>query len=552
MEVMGRFRIAQVGELARQMEFTPTEGRLRQILAAEELLLQLDPTKAYPFDFVVYRITGYHPKTSKKGLLSEEGFTGHLLTGLALLHDLGLLIEQVSESLRQCVAGLDEPVLSIDEVSQKFNVTSKTIQRWRRRGLAARRFVYPDGKMRLGFLTASVERFFAAHSGQIAQAANFSPLDAAERERIARMARRLLDRGCCAREITVRIGRKLHRSPMTVGYVLGPSFLASAAALLDQKQVTEIAASFSGGTTLEALAAKLSRPRSTIYFALMKDRVERLSRRKIKFIDDPLYHQPAAADAVRQIAAAQELPLPARPEDHRLPRDLPPYLQSLYRIPLLAPSRERALFLKLHFHKFQFVTLRRKLDGESPRSRDLAKLEAHLSEAAQTKNQIVAANLRLVVSVARRHLSNHGPTLMDLVSDGNVTLLRATEAFDVHRGYRFSTYATLALMKEFASCRRDQAKRYGRGASILEDVADPRSAAQPDHVARRDQVQQLLSRLEDRERAVLRAHYGLAGEKGGATYEEVGREMGLSKQSVRRIELAALAKLRASAKDAIA
>ena len=76
-------------------------------------------------------------------------------------------------------------------------------------------------------------------------------------------------------------------------------------------------------------------------------------------------------------------------------------------------------------------------------------LEGHLARRTEVKNQIVRANLRLVVSVARKHL-RPGLSLMELISDGNITLMRAVEGFDVHRGHRFSTYATLALMKGFA------------------------------------------------------------------------------------------------------
>src|SRR4051794_2488888 len=138
---VARFRIDALGELARQMDFTPQDARLAQIQAAEELLHALDTAKAYPWDFIVHRITGYRPK-----VFSEE-----LLTGIALQHDLGLLIEQVSDTLDVRTDRLAEPVLTIEDVTERFNVTSKTIQRWRRKGLTARRFVFPDGKRRVGF-----------------------------------------------------------------------------------------------------------------------------------------------------------------------------------------------------------------------------------------------------------------------------------------------------------------------------------------------------------------------------------------------------------------
>src|SRR5690606_27364109 len=91
-------------------------------------------------------------------------------------------------------------------------------------------------------------------------------------------------------------------------------------------------------------------------------------------------------------------------EQTRAPRDLPPYLAALYRTPLLTPSRERGLFLKFNLRRYQFVAARRRLDPEFARHRDLSLLEQMLQRIDETRNQIVQANLRLVVSVARKHL----------------------------------------------------------------------------------------------------------------------------------------------------
>ena len=164
---VARFRIDSLDELARQLAFTPCEARAAQVAAAEELLHAIDPNKAYPLDFVIFRITGYHPKT-----VAED-----LLAGIALQHDLGLLVEQVSDSLDVVAQQVSEPVLAIEDVCERFSVTSKTIQRWRRKGLPARRFIFPDGRRRVGFLISSVERFFASHQDQVARGANFSQID---------------------------------------------------------------------------------------------------------------------------------------------------------------------------------------------------------------------------------------------------------------------------------------------------------------------------------------------------------------------------------------
>ncbi len=547
---MPHYRIDSLAELARQMEFTPHQTRATQVAAAEELLHSIDASKAYPADFIVFRITGYRPRESSETLL----------TGIALQYDLGILIEAVSETLDVRTDSLSEPVLQIDDVTQRFNVTSKTIQRWRRKGLPARRFIFADGKRRVGFLISSVERFFAAHQDQVSHGTNFSLVDNAERKGIISRARRLATAcGCCQNEITRRIGKKLNRSPATILHTLlkydqeNPSLAVFplAASAPTAEQSGRIGRLFRRKIAIGAIARRMCVSRSAVYRVLMEERMEKVNRRKIKFIDDPLYHQPDAGDAINMIVSQDELSACQRAEEARVPRDLPPYLQDLYRTPLLTPARERALFLKFNFHKFQFVTARRKLEPEFARKRELDEMERYLDSAVEVKNAIVRANLRLVVSVARKHL-RAGMSLMELISEGNMVLMRAVESFDLHRGYRFSTYATFALMKGFARSVPQMLAECAGGseAGVLERLADPRGRGDSDRFADREQVNNLLTQLDDGERAVLLAHYGLGDRALPATFEEVGERLGMSKQRVRQIEKLAIAKLRAASDGA--
>jgi RNA polymerase primary sigma factor len=248
---------------------------------------------------------------------------------------------------------------------------------------------------------------------------------------------------------------------------------------------------------------------------------------------------------IARIASQEELIANRLPEEGRVPRDLPPYLQELYRTPLLSPAKERALFLKFNFHKYQFVSARRRLEPQFARLRHLDELEGHLLAAIETKNAILRANLRLVVSVARKHLRS-GVSLMELISDGNITLMRAVEGFDIHRGHRFSTYATLALMKGFArSVPQMMAAKRGTATAdkILETVPDRREALADNRMVDREQVGVLLSHLDDRERMVLSAHYGL-GKDAAVSFEQLSERLGISKHRVRQIERFAIAKLR--------
>lgn len=529
------------------MAFTPHGTRLAQLNAAEELLHHVDRDRAYPLEFVIFRITGYHPRG-----LSEE-----LLAGRAIQHDLGLLIEQVSETLGVAVQSLDEPVLTVEDVTERFNVTEKTIQRWRRRGLPGRRFIFSDGKRRVGFLLSSVERFFAAHRDQVARGTNFSQVGEAEREEILRRARRLaVHCGCCQREIARRIARKLNRSPLTILHTIrkhdhehaNDAIFPHSAQPISEPARQRILRRFRHGIGISELARRSGQSRSAVYRVIVDERIERLSHRKVKFIDDPLYHQPDAAEVIEQIVSQQEVLPEPRPEETRVPRDLPPYLQALYRTPLLSPARERALFLKFNFHKYQFVSARRRLEPQFARLRDLEQLERLYRDATETKNAILCANLRLVVSVARRHL-RPGLSLMELISDGNITLMRAVEGFDIHRGNRFSTYATFALMKGFArSVPQMLAARRVSTAELrlLESVADGDGQAAGDRLADRDHVRLLLSQLTERERRILSVHYGLERDS-AVSYEQLGERLGMSQGRIRQIEKSAIGKLRRAA-----
>ena len=133
----------------------------------------------------------------------------------------------------------------------------------------------------------------------------------------------------------------------------------------------------------------------------------------------------------------------------RVPSGMPPYLASLYEVPLLTREQEAHLFRKMNYLKFQARKLREKFDGDQPKVRLMDRIEKLYEESVSIENQIIRANLRLVVSIAKRYV---GPAedFFELVSDGNISLMRAVEKFDVSRGNKFSTYASWALMKNFA------------------------------------------------------------------------------------------------------
>lgn len=507
---MTRYRLEPVESLALQMGFVPAAVRDRQIAAAEELLGAIEPDKAYPIEFIIFRITGYHPAVESSALLA----------GIALQHDLGLLIEAVSLTLDQRTDDRDEPVLSIDDLCRTFNVTSKTLQRWRRRGLAARRFIFADGKRRVGFRLAVVERFLAAHGPSVRRTINASEIQTNEFATIIRQAKRLSTHGRCdVDEICRRIARRTNRSPLTIDATLrkfdtehpADAILPSAASPIGADDRERVLRLLDGGQSIRAAARAVGRPSQAVYAVVITLRLSRLVKRRVHFFDDALYHEPDAQQALDAMVRQEELPAEDAVEKTRVPGDLPAYLRSLFRYPLLSAGRERSLFLSFNFAKFLFASACCRLDPAKARARDIDHLERLRARYTEIRNRIAQANLRLVVSVASKHI-RAGVMLMELVSEGNIVLLRAIEGFDTHKGNRFSTYATLALMKGFARSapQMQHAARLLQGDDKRLDSFSSRCERPWERLALRDEADRIFRQLAAPERNAAAARFDFA------------------------------------------
>ncbi len=145
---------------------------------------------------------------------------------------------------------------------------------------------------------------------------------------------------------------------------------------------------------------------------------------------------------------------------------LPLYLQEIGRVPLLSGAQEVELARAIERGELAGRRLR---SGEPIPAAARAELESDVAEGEEARRRLVEANLRLVVSVARRYM-NRGIPLPDLIQEGNMGLLRAVEKFDYRRGFKFSTYATWWIRQAVTRAIADHARTIRIPVHMVETI----------------------------------------------------------------------------------
>lgn len=525
----------------------PGDLQIAKADLAERLLGELNPDATYTNRYLYARLCG-RPQESPALAIS----------GRDACRDLQLFVEDLSDAAGLSAEEAGEPVFTLEDLSRRLNVSTKTITRWRRQGLVGRRFVI-DGRKRVGFLESSVERFVRRNKARVERAAQFTQMTDDQRDRIVASARQLVEAGESPGRIVGLVAEQTGRSVETIRYVLRQhdrahpeeALLPADGGPLSEEARQEIFRRYRRGQSVEAICRKFDRSRTSIYRVLAEKRLERIRQLPLDYIPNDSFDRVSAAEEREILGPMPPSPVPARKV--RRPANLPTYLASLYEMPLLSREQEAHLFRKMNYLKHKASKLLAELDPERPGAALMDRIERLYEESVAVKNEIIRANLRLVVSIAKRRV---GPTeeFFDLISDGNMSLMRAVEKFDFSRGFKFSTYATWAIVKNFARSIPGEHRRRERFRTSYDEYFSNTEDERPNPFARQSaqaqselDVARILGHLDRREQQVIANRYGLGRDRGPMTLKEVGELMGVTKERVRQLENRAIDKLRIAA-----
>ena len=281
------------------------------------------------------------------------------------------------------------------------------------------------------------------------------------------------------------------------------------------------------------------------------------------------------------------------------------YLKQIGKVALLNAELEVELAKRIEAGLFA----EEKLATDKKMSREMSRdLKWVVKDGQRAKSHLLEANLRLVVSLAKRY-TGRGMQFLDLIQEGNLGLIRAVEKFDYTKGYKFSTYATWWIRQAITRAMADQARtiripvhmvevinklsrvqrqllqdlgreptpeelareldmtpekvvevqKYGRepislstplgedGDSEFGDLIEDTSSEKPDEIAidqaKRNELLRVLEGMNPREAQIIRSRYGL-DDGVMKTLDQIGADMGVTRERIRQIENKAMSKLR--------
>lgn len=227
---------------------------------------------------------------------------------------------------------------------------------------------------------------------------------------------------------------------------------------------------------------------------------------------------------------------------------------------VLTAEQERVLFLQYNYARYRVSLLREQMTEQMPSDEQARELLHWYRLAMRLRERIAGCNLALVLAMAKR-VKHSDLDFSELISEGNMALLRAIDKFNAGKGYKFSTYACHAIIKAFGRAGQKQTRYRERFPTEFDPALErsnhhERKAA--DHEQNcADEVARIVAdndaELTEVERAVIEHRFALGRRDEDAkplTLEQVGQLIGRTKERVRQIEKHALGKIRRTLESA--
>ena len=543
---MSNFSHPEVRALEAVLLYTPRNILRSHLKRLAELIAHIAPDRLYTYEYIFDRITRFTPDAKGSALLKGRG----------LQRDLAILLRNATQDCPFDGSTHGANLLSISDIASKHRVSLATVKRWGKQGLALCHYATEDGVVLLAAQSDAVEQF---HARRASSSHTTERLSEEERQEILARASALRKKNTLSRPAFIRALVEMSgRSSATIRRLLTSSEAgagknrrrhARGKTDLPEADETRLIALYQSGAPVRALARQFNRSVSAVYRILHRALVERTSAMTIKYMPSPEFAEPDAEALCLGEEGLFTYPPEFQGDAPTPPKDIPPYLKDLYRIPLLDREHERFFFRKYNYIKYRMALLQEKIRTKGYRTRLLETFTEWAQAADQVQRILVRCNLRLVVSIAKRHV---GPliTLFELVSEGNLCLMRAVRCYDYRREARLATYATWAISKHFARVVPENNYRFSAFVTgqqeMLSRLDDSRPNVQ-ERVERQAYLRSILARasehLTEREQTILTCHYGTDGQP-AKTLEEIGGLFGVTRERIRQIEVRALNKLR--------
>jgi RNA polymerase primary sigma factor len=505
-----------IAQLANELGFASKPTLVRHLARIDELGPQIDPEGVYPQDWIVFRITGYRPD-----IHSPE-----LVPGLALRADLSALAERISESAKLTPEDINQPYETIDSLTKRWSVSRKSIERYRRLGLIARRLDLGSGRRSVVFMRSAVEWFETINQDRLKNASRFERIASSQLIIIHRRAARYRNRfGWSRSRASARIASRLGLSNEGVRLAL----IRKDKALIndnhppifdDPGPTTTKDRRFAlrcvlRGIEPSTIAKHTSRSHNVVLRAINTTRADLLDSYALPI--SPVQHQ---------LSTASSDPLGSSPATSGLDTRGQTELSDL--ISTMRP-RQNAVVYEEQMRAVAYAHLLRSagdlhksLDRVSPSSTTLDEIETMLRWAERIKIELVRPQLHLILSTIEHQIGG----LIDTLDPSRASHLLlssirvasdAIDRFDPSHAGRIAAPVGLAVTR-FASRQPDLAQPASTGRAMRRiplghKIDDWTTQVTPWHrwLMLDARIEGVVNQLDERDRAIITRRYGLDG-----------------------------------------